>query len=86
MRHLRHRRHEVLLLHVIAPEEEDFPFKRPARFRNLEDRGHTLRVDPRPSARRMSKVPWLLLGVEESIRGMDADYHRASTAEARRRR
>src|SRR5262245_6860547 len=30
LRHLRHRRHEVLFLHTLAPEEEEFPFRRPA--------------------------------------------------------
>jgi uncharacterized protein (DUF58 family) len=46
LRHLRHRRHEVLFLQVLAPEEEQFTFRGPVRFRNLEDAGHALRVDP----------------------------------------
>src|SRR6516162_6521172 len=46
LRHLRHRHHEVLFLHTLAPEEEDFPFHRPARFRGLERPQHLLRVDP----------------------------------------
>ncbi len=29
LRHLRHRRHEVLFFHTLAPEEEEFPFRRP---------------------------------------------------------
>lgn len=37
LRRLRHRRHEVLLFHVLAPEEIAFPFRRPALFRGLED-------------------------------------------------
>ncbi|MGH7127303.1 MAG: DUF58 domain-containing protein, partial [Planctomycetaceae bacterium] len=32
--------------HVVAPEEEDFPFSRPTQFRNLEREGHRLLVDP----------------------------------------
>ena len=46
LQHLRHRRHEVLFFHVLAPEEEEFPFRRPARFRNLEKQDHRLLVDP----------------------------------------
>ena len=46
LRHLRHRRHEVLFFHVLAPEEEEFPFRRPARFRNLERQEQRLLVDP----------------------------------------
>ena len=30
LQHLRHRRHEVLFFHVLAPEEEEFPFRRPS--------------------------------------------------------
>ncbi len=46
LRHFRHRRHEVILFHVLAPEELEFPFKRRTQFRNLEARGHRLLVDP----------------------------------------
>ena len=40
------RHHEVLFFHTLAPEEEEFPFRRPARFRDLERPGRDLRVDP----------------------------------------
>jgi uncharacterized protein (DUF58 family) len=36
LQHLRHRNHEVLLLHVLAPEELEFPYKRLTQFRSLE--------------------------------------------------
>ena len=39
-------RHEVLLFHILAPEEIEFPFKKWTQFRNLEVRGHKLLVDP----------------------------------------
>lgn len=35
--HFRHRRHEVVLLHVLDPAELDFPFDRPTMFRGLEE-------------------------------------------------
>ena len=47
LQHLRHRNHEVVLLHVLAPEELDFPFKRLTQFRNLEGRDHKVLVDAR---------------------------------------
>src|SRR3954464_10001464 len=47
LQHLRHRNHEVVLLHVLAPEELDFPFKRLTQFRNLESRDQRLLVDTR---------------------------------------
>ena len=51
LQHLRHRKHEVLLLHVLAPEEIEFPFKRLTQFRNLESREQKLLVDPAGCAR-----------------------------------
>src|SRR5947209_6857358 len=46
VRHFRFRRHEVLLFHVLAPEEIEFPFRKWTQFRNLEVAGHKLLVDP----------------------------------------
>lgn len=42
----RHARHEVVALQIVAPEEEDFPFRNPTQFRNLEKSGHRVLVDP----------------------------------------
>jgi len=47
LQHLRHRNHEVVLLHVLAPEELEFPFKRLTQFRNLESREQKVVVDTR---------------------------------------
>ncbi len=46
LQHFRHERHEILLFHVLAPEEMEFPFKKWTQFRNLEFAGHRLLVDP----------------------------------------
>jgi uncharacterized protein (DUF58 family) len=46
LQHFRHRRHEVMLFHILAPEEIEFPFKKWTQFRNLEVLGHKLLVDP----------------------------------------
>ncbi|MEX2285895.1 MAG: DUF58 domain-containing protein [Planctomycetaceae bacterium] len=45
-RHFRHAKHEVILFHIVAPEEEEFPFNRPTQFRNLERSAHRTLVDP----------------------------------------
>jgi uncharacterized protein (DUF58 family) len=47
LRHLRHRNHEVVLLHVLAPEELDFPYKRLTQFRSLEVLDQKVLVDAR---------------------------------------
>jgi uncharacterized protein (DUF58 family) len=82
LRHLRHRRHEVLFLHTLAPEEEEFPFRRPSRFRSLERADHHQRVDP-ASLRRayLERFGAFCATLKEQARAMNADYHRASTAE-----
>ena len=36
----------MIVIQVTAPEEEDFPFKHPTQFRNLERRGHEILADP----------------------------------------
>ncbi len=46
MRHFQYRRHEVLLFHIVAPEEIEFPFKKWTQFRNLELAGNRVLVDP----------------------------------------
>lgn len=46
LKHFRHARHEVIVFHIVAPEEEQFPFSKPTQFRSLERRRHRLLVDP----------------------------------------
>ena len=46
MHHLRHRRHEVLLLQVMADDELTFPFRKWSLFENLERASHRVRLDP----------------------------------------
>lgn len=47
LQHLRHRSHEVLLFHVLAPEEIEFPFSRLTQFRSLELGVDKKLLDPR---------------------------------------
>jgi len=46
LQHFRHRRHEVLLFHILAPEEIEFPFTKWTQFRDLEAPAQRLLVDP----------------------------------------
>jgi hypothetical protein len=43
---LRARRHEVILFHVLAPEELSFAFQQWTRFECLEKNGEVLELDP----------------------------------------
>ena len=46
MHHLRHKRHEVILFHVMAHDELEFPFRKWSLFENLENTSDRLRLDP----------------------------------------
>jgi len=37
LKHFRHRRHDVVLLHVLDPAELEFPFRGPTEFKGLEE-------------------------------------------------
>ena len=46
LKHFRHRRHEVILMHVLDPAELDFPFQQTTMFKGLEELPDVL-VEPR---------------------------------------
>lgn len=45
LKHFRHRRHDVIVMHVLDPAELEFPFQQPTLFKGLESLGNLL-VDP----------------------------------------
>jgi uncharacterized protein (DUF58 family) len=46
LRHFRHRKHEVILFHILDPQEESFEFASPQRFVDMET-GKEASLDPR---------------------------------------
>ena len=46
LHHLRHKRHEVILLHTMANDELEFPFRKWSLFENLELSSDRLKLDP----------------------------------------
>lgn len=46
LQHFRHERHDVILMQVIDPAEEEFPFDEPAVFQDLESNTEEM-IDPR---------------------------------------
>jgi uncharacterized protein (DUF58 family) len=76
LQHFRHKRHEVLLFHVLAPEEIDFPFSRLTQFRNLEVAADKLLVDPhRLRAEYLKNFREFCSTLKERAGGMKIDYH-----------
>jgi len=86
LRHLRHRRHEVLLFQVLDPDEETFPFRRPARFRDLERPARDLRVNPSAlRAAYLERFDEHRRALREGVIAMNADYHKVSTSDPHER-
>ena len=76
LQHFRHKRHEVLLFHILAPEEIEFPFRRMTQFRNLEIAGDKLLVDPnRLRAEYLKNFQAFCTKLKEKAGGMRIDYH-----------
>jgi uncharacterized protein (DUF58 family) len=82
LRNLRHRRHDVLLLHILAPEEIDFPFRRMTQFRNLEQPGHKVLLDATQLRQQYLKNFETFCGeLRTGARDMQIDYHVMRTDE-----
>ena len=76
LRHFRHARHEVLLFHVLAPEEIGFPFKKWTQFRNLEVAGHKLLVDPQQLRKEyLQNFQGFCKQLRDQAGQMQIDYH-----------
>ncbi len=74
LKHLRHRRHEVVLMHVLDPAEVEFPFDEPTLFRGLEDSAD---VSADPAAVRgayRAEFDRYLRGLRSVCRAAEIDY------------
>jgi uncharacterized protein (DUF58 family) len=78
--HFRYRKHEVLLLHVMAEEELTFPYDQSSEFRDLEVAGHRVQIDPRAiRAEYLDHVRRHLGRIEMGCGQMNIDYVPMST-------
>jgi len=80
LHHFRYRKHEVLLLHVLAEEELTFPFDNASIFHDLEPPGRRVRVDGRAlRAEYLQQVRRFLRRIEMACGQMNIDYVPLST-------
>ena len=80
LHHFRYRRHEVLLLHVMAEEELTFPYDRWSEFRNLEISGHRVHLDPLALKHEyLARVREFVRRLEIACGQMSVDYVQLST-------
>jgi uncharacterized protein (DUF58 family) len=74
LKHFRHRRHEVIVFHVLDPAEIEFPFRDPTLFKGMEGLPDVM-ADPyalRKAYR--EEVVEFLEGIKKGCRLIDIDY------------
>jgi len=82
MHHFRYRRHEVIMLHLMADEEINFPFDNFSDFRNLEIPGHNVQLDPQSiRAAYMDEVRNFTKELKLGCGRMHIDYAPISTSQ-----
>jgi len=74
LKHLRHRRHEVVLMHVLDPAELEFPFDQTTLFRGLEQAQQAI-VEPRALRRAyLEEFNGYLRRLKYACRALRMDY------------
>ena len=75
LHHFDFRQHELVLFHVMADEELNFPFSGYQQFRDLEKSVPTLRIDPQAvRASYLERVGKFVRGIEAACGNLRADY------------
>ncbi len=81
MQHLRFRKHDVAVFHLLDQQEIDFEFDRPARFVDMEG-GEAILADPSDIARQYrDAVRQYLTEMDDLVRTTNIDYHRVKMHE-----
>ena len=79
--HLRFRRHDAAVFHLLDPQEIAFDFRRPMRFLDMEG-GPSIFAEPNEIAERYQKaIGGYLDGMLQVVRESAVDYHRVSIDE-----
>lgn len=74
LKHLRHRRHDVVVLHVLDPAEIDFPFQQVTMFKGLETLGNVV-AEPRSlRAAYQRELQAFITRIRSGCRGQQIDY------------
>jgi uncharacterized protein (DUF58 family) len=82
LKHLRHRRHEVVVFHVLDPAELDFPFRQTTLFRGMEQLPDVL-TDPRSLRRAyLEEFRKFQQAVNKGCRAQNIDYVQLRTDES----
>ncbi len=74
LKHLRHRRHDVIVMHVLDPAELDFPFNHATLFKGLEDLGELLAEPAQLRRAYREEIEQFTITLRSGCLAMDADY------------
>ncbi|MFP6613262.1 MAG: DUF58 domain-containing protein [Pirellulales bacterium] len=81
LKHFRHKRHEVIVMHIVDPAEEEFPFREMTKFKGLEQLPEVV-TDPRGLRRAyLEEFGNFLDAVSTGCRSHNVDYVRIRTDE-----
>ncbi len=82
LQHLRHRRHDVIVFHVLDAYEVDFPFERMTLFDGMEEMPKVI-VDPRPIRKAyLEELSRFLATIRKGCLQLGIDYVRFTTGQA----
>lgn len=80
LRIVRARGHDVVVMHVLAPEEIHFDFRRWSSFQSLEAAGQRINLDPAAVREEyLTRLRTFLEQLEELVTGLGGDYVRMTT-------
>jgi uncharacterized protein (DUF58 family) len=80
LRIVRARGHDVVVMHVMAPEEVHFDFRRYSSFQSLEAGGHRMHLDPAAIRDEyLRRIGEFLRNLEDLVSGLGGDYVRLTT-------
>jgi uncharacterized protein (DUF58 family) len=82
LRHLRYKKHEIMVFQILDPQEIEFPFEDVTMFKGMEELGDLL---TEPRALRQGYLDQLAAFTEDLkkvCRGMNIDFHRFSSGDA----
>jgi len=81
LKHLRFRGTDVIVFHVLDPDELTFPFTRQSRFRDLESDDEVVAMPALVRAQYLEKITALLTFYERELRVAGIDYVRLTTSQ-----
>ncbi len=82
LRHLRYKKHEIMMFQILDPQEIEFPFEDVTMFKGLEEMGELL-TEPRSlRAGYLEQLKQFTEGLQKLCRSMNIDFVRMNSGES----